>query len=1498
MYKYIIIFGSYLILFILSIKTVESRSLDGSDNNLRYPDNGKPLQPYMREFPSDPFYPDGEGKMLKSPASSMINCTDPLPEGTYPSPRCIFDQFTYNLSLFDVKRQSELRSNRKTSHMVTWFGHYISFDISSSSNGIPLTQLYIPADDANYNPPDSIPITKSLPFNSSGPDTPDTPDTLNSVRNGVRVVTPFLDLNMIYGLSDDDLKNLRDGTSCKLLTSNNGKYPSKDIYGMYKWGINAERALTLFTLAINTVWIREHNRQCDELFEKYGNSWTDQQYFEESRRWTIALYQKTVSEEYLGVVTGHPLPAYEGYKSDIIPGIDTFFSTVTFRYGHTELSDKYRIQNEYGDTIVDLTLSQIINQNLVEIFGLSNVLRSMALQRQEEIDIFFSDSTRNFVSMEPNVYDIPAFDVLRSRERGIALYNTVREAYGLERKSTWSEVTSNVYLQNRLQFLYPNGPDAAESFVGAFCEDHVEGSNFGQLLNESIVRQFNRIRETDRFWWESNEMFNEDEKSTLRNTTFHDIIVRNLKIDDDGSQFIRNLWMVQPNTELVSEDDEVYKTQVGPWSLYSIRYYLDNTYIHFKVEFQTTGGEGWFGMGFDPSDLGMKDAEFIVGIVKNNDIELSNYDAAAQGYHPPEKRNSEGLEIKNKTVTPDGKATILFDRLLDPPNRKKILNKQMKYIMAYNPMSSVFGYHEHNRQMILINFYTSEISATSMTGLQIQNTRFFHGLGMFLAWCVLFPISIFIVRFFKHTNNYLKIHRIIQLLGGVSVSTFGAAAIATMSNTNSSHAWMGLVIYFIVFFQLGLGLAAIWGQGAVVSVNQGYPRFCKRAHKGFGAFLLLASWVNIYLGIDTYTKSESKFFVFIYVTWTFLLIMIFLIGEYRWRKGATNKLDDEEKNAEIGGKKNMLEDYINHETYDKLPEFIWEEVNERVQRGASLVVCNGLVIDIRKWIKVHPGGAKILEKVIGTDITNDFYGKNNVTKIVEDVETDSSLLSNYKRDNKNTSIIGKYDDILIEKSTTENPTTILNKCSNMAKVIDNINLKHFSKSPLANHSHSAFATKKMLDLVIGKMNENYFKDQTQNSSLFESKDEEENIMTNEFIQRIKFRRYKLTSKSAVNSSISYPVIRFTFTKVHQDDVRDERFLPGHFIEVKSRIKGQIVIRGYTPIEGKMSKSFSIYVKVYPNGLMSTHLNERLIGFEIQVRGPFDVSDRIGSGQEDKLNSPLLRKRGSFALPSPVTPMTFATKSSLLNPDSKDGCWEELFMICWGTGITPMLQLIKYHLIHIRKSHDCGQRNRRINMYLLFGNKRIEDIIDGIRLEEYALLSRGMLTINFILSEPPEEWKGLEGMITPPMLKEWLEVTIPTSSTSQNISDKTDYGLRLRGYNIPRPPTIIDDINLPQINLPQPSSSSSSYLKTIDDSTLVESPIEIPQNIQSTPIAQDHPFLKHRQIKRGEKISISVPKYVNKLQSKTVVCGPMEMMMIVDKTLIEMGYSQQDYILLL
>ncbi|RIA91207.1 hypothetical protein C1645_128370 [Glomus cerebriforme] len=383
----------------------------------------------------------------------------------------------------------------------------------------------------------------------------------------------------------------------------------------------------------------------------------------------------------------------------------------------------------------------------------------------------------------------------------------------------------------------------------------------------------------------------------------------------------------------------------------------------------------------------------------------------------------------------------------------------MKYIMAYNPTSSGFSYHGNNRIMIFINFFTQEVGAASITDLQ-RETRLFHGIGMFLTWCLLFPISIFVVRFRKHTNNYLKIHRAIQLIGGISVSSFGAAAIATMTNTKSSHAWTGLVIYIIVFFEMGLGLVSIWGQAVIISVNHGYPRFAKRTHKVFGITLLLSAWVNIYLGIDTFTLSfgyKPLFWKVFYAVWTLILIVIFIIGEYWWRKGSYSKINHIEE-AKLDKRKSMR---YNNKDHDDLPEFTWEDINERVQRGAFLVVCDGLVVDVRKWIGVHPGGAKILEKVVGTDITNDFYNTHKEMIINEDVETpETRLLLADKSNDYNISNLEKHDD------TTEGKQNFgrLIKNYNVARIIDKINTKYCSNSPLATHGHSTFAIKKMLDM--------------------------------------------------------------------------------------------------------------------------------------------------------------------------------------------------------------------------------------------------------------------------------------------------------------------------------------------------------------------------------------------------------------------------------------------------
>lgn len=88
--------------------------------------------------------------------------------------------------------------------------------------------------------------------------------------------------------------------------------------------------------------------------------------------------------------------------------------------------------------------------------------------------------------------------------------------------------------------------------------------------------------------------------------------------------------------------------------------------------------------------------------------------------------------------------------------------------------------------------------------------------------------------------------------------------------------------------------------------------------------------------------------------------------------------------------------------------------------------------------------------------------------------------------------------------------------------------------------------------------------------------------------------------------------------------------------------------------------------------------KQLVGFEIKVRGPFDISNRISpvlspsspsssNLSPSNLNPHLSKYLSRYYEPSP--------RHILLNSLSNDKCWDVLFMIAGGTGITPMLQLV-------------------------------------------------------------------------------------------------------------------------------------------------------------------------------------------------------------------------------
>lgn len=87
------------------------------------------------------------------------------------------------------------------------------------------------------------------------------------------------------------------------------------------------------------------------------------------------------------------------------------------------------------------------------------------------------------------------------------------------------------------------------------------------------------------------------------------------------------------------------------------------------------------------------------------------------------------------------------------------------------------------------------------------------------------------------------------------------------------------------------------------------------------------------------------------------------------------------------------------------------------------------------------------------------------------------------------------------------------------------------------------------------------------------------------------------------------------------------------------------------------------------------------------------------------------------------------------------------MIAGGTGITPMLQVIRA-VIRGRAAGD------KTEIDLLFANVNVEDILLKEDLDALAAADKGF-RVHYVLNNPPEGWTGGVGFVTPEMIAKFL-----------------------------------------------------------------------------------------------------------------------------------------------
>lgn len=448
--------------------------------------------------------------------------------------------------------QTEVISDARTLSDYNWvFGQFIDHDLSLVENADPSNSEEVlviipPVDDKFFSPDEGIFMMRSKVADGTGL-------SADNPRKFVNEISSFLDGSGIYGSDEERAIWLRSFVDGKLKVSANNLLPWNTSTGEFNSPIdnNAPHMADdtgsnpkLFVagdvranenpmlIAIHTLFVREHNRNCD-IIKEANPAWTDEEIYQHARRLTVGALQAIVYNEWLPA-QGIKVPDYQGYNEALDPTISNVFSAAAFRMGHTLInSNIIRMDNEGLAVGGSITLKDaFFNPTAINLSGgIDPFLKGMATQVQQELDCKIIDDVRNFLFGAPGEggLDLAAININRGRERGLPDYNRMRIDFGLPEVKTFEDICSQTEVTDRMKEIY-GSVDNIDPWVGMLAEDHMTDAIYGELSMTVIERQFRLMRDGDRFYYENDPVLSIEEKNQISNTIFHDLIARNTDI--------------------------------------------------------------------------------------------------------------------------------------------------------------------------------------------------------------------------------------------------------------------------------------------------------------------------------------------------------------------------------------------------------------------------------------------------------------------------------------------------------------------------------------------------------------------------------------------------------------------------------------------------------------------------------------------------------------------------------------------------------------------------------------------------------------------------------------------------------------------------------------------------------------------------------------------------------------------------------------------------------
>uniref|UniRef100_A0A182MLX1 Heme peroxidase 1 n=2 Tax=Anopheles culicifacies TaxID=139723 RepID=A0A182MLX1_9DIPT len=523
--------------------------LDGSCNNLLNPVLGTANRPYARTVPAN--YADGIWEPARTTSGQSL-----------PNARQL------SLNLFG---ETEMQHPKHTLVSMQ-FGQFVAHDLSftADADGVQCCA-------AGKTIPRERASSRCLPIEVANDDpvmaehgiecmnmvrTKTTLEDSCTVQEGEEAeqlssVTAFLDLSVVYGNSREQCNSLRTFTMGQMgVEQRNGKqwlpaHPNRtavcnvkdDSEACYLTGDVRSNQSPHLTL-IHQTFLLEHNRLARELATLYPD-WDDNVLFQEARKINIAQYQRIVYYEWLPIYMGRQnmmaagvLPELDerhfarDYNHTVDPTVDNAFATAAFRFFHNLIAGHLDLVAESKQPTGSIRLSDWFNNPSVlekdEYYG--SLSRGMLYQPHDRPNCHLTPEVKHFLFRHGGAVgvDLKAIDIQRARDHGLGSYNDYREFCGLPRVSSWEGFIDllSPTSASSIRKHYESVDDVELAVAGALEGPYGDGMA-GETFACILLDQFRRTRAGDRFYFENDSMFTQQQLHEIRKATMAKVLCDN-----------------------------------------------------------------------------------------------------------------------------------------------------------------------------------------------------------------------------------------------------------------------------------------------------------------------------------------------------------------------------------------------------------------------------------------------------------------------------------------------------------------------------------------------------------------------------------------------------------------------------------------------------------------------------------------------------------------------------------------------------------------------------------------------------------------------------------------------------------------------------------------------------------------------------------------------------------------------------------------------------------